>query len=398
MPGEAIDHLMAIVIMGALFVGAVIAVPTISYVNILYLEQQQLRNVALSVLKTILFDEGYPTNWGSMHGSSMFNQSDVKRFGLAVTSAPSLYVLDTDKVQKLASNPMGSIEYQKIKELLGLAGYDFSLIFRPQFQVDHNITEIIQNTGNWEVRFAVTVRRNNGEPVPNAKVSALLIYTTMGGGGGQEEKYDTKIINLEEKFTDSLGNCNGVSTITAPSGEKITSVAEIFKITVADRATLVVSRQDLPRWDDIAKISLVGDNIIATLNETAPGSKDSRWICDINMINLESSAVEPINLYDRPPGPWGEPDLQGGKRDLWTQTFPSLSGSDPALLIVTVRTEPIGAGGRTIAMMLGPYTMWSQGGIVELNTNLPKQAIVIVQRDVLIAGMAYQAELRLWNS
>lgn len=397
MPGEAIDHLMAIVIMGALFVGAVIAVPTISYVNILYLEQQQLRNVALSALKTILFDEGYPTNWGSMHGSSMFNQSDVKRFGLSLTSDPSLYVLDIDKVQKLASNPMGNLEYQKVKELLGLAGYDFSLVLRPQFQVDHNITEIIHNTNNWEVRFAITVRRNNGEPVPNAKVSALLIYTTIGGGG-QEEKYDTEVINLDEKFTDSLGNCNGVSTITAPSGEKITAAAEIFKITVADRATLVVSRQDVPRWDDIAKIALVGDTLIAKLNETAPGSKDSRWICDINMINLESSSNEPINLYDRPPGPWGDPDLQGGKRDLWSRTFPSLGSSDPALLIITVRTEPIGPGGRTIALMLGPYTMWSQGGIVELNPGLPRQAIVIVQRDVLIAGMAYQAELRLWKS
>src|SRR3990170_4861095 len=131
---------MAVVVLGAIFTAAVVVVPSLSYVNLLYLEQQQLRNVALSALKTILFDEGYPANWGSLADLNQFNENDVKRFGLALLSDPSFYVLDSDKVQRLSSgNPMGSMSYAKMKELLGLSGYDFSITMRPIFKVDKSV-------------------------------------------------------------------------------------------------------------------------------------------------------------------------------------------------------------------------------------------------------------------
>jgi len=387
--GEAYDHLAAVVVLCTIFVFAVFVVPSLAYVNLLYLEQQQLRNVALSAIKTILFDEGYPANWGSMHGLSQFNQSDVKRFGLALLSDPSLYVLDPAKVQRLAYNPMGNFSYSRVRELLGLTGYDFTIVLRPQFSVDKDVTI---SSDKKSISFNVNVSRYDGQPVPNAIVYATIIYTLKGN---KPDEFDTKAINMEKKYTDSLGRCKGTATIPVPSGWEIRDAAVIFRVTVADRATIVVSKQSTPNPDDAAKVSLVGDYIIARIDESLPGSKDARWICSIMMYNFETS----INLYNATVPPWGDPDLQKGFRDIWSMILPGLSYGEPAILIFTIRTDIEDKGGRTIVLLIGPYTMWSQGGVIEFNPGaVTSGASVSLQRDVIIAGMAYIAELRLWKT
>ena len=140
---------------------------------------------------------------------------------------------------------------------------------------------------------------------------------------------------------------------------------------------------------------MVGDEIVAKIDTSLPGSMDARWICDIVMYNFETSA----DLYDRAAPPWGDPDLQKGD-NLWRMTFPGLSQTEPAILIFTIRTDTLGPGGKTITLLIGPFTMWSQGGIVALNprTSPTSGALVVLQRDVIIAGMAYIAELRLWKT
>jgi len=393
LPSAAYDHLMALVVLGVIFAAAVFVVPSLSYVNLLYLEQQQLRNIALSALKTVLFDEGYPANWGSMSGTSQFNEANVNRFGLALLSDPSFYVLDLDKVQRLSYNPMGSISYQKVKELLGLSGYDFSIVLRPQFYVEREVTiSPPAPTAQTTVSFNVNVTRYGGQPVPNAIVYATIVYTLKGQGN---DDFDTKAFNMEKKYTDSLGKSNGDVTITAPSNWEIRSIAVIFKITVADRATMVVSEQSTPNPDDVANINLVGDTIIAKLNESAPGSNDARWITNIMMYNFETS----VNLYNHTSAPWGDPDLKKGGNTIWTQNFPGLSSGDPSILIFTFRTVPQGSG-RTYVLLIGPYTLWSQGGVIEMKplASPSSRASASVQRDVLISGMAYIAELRLWRA
>jgi len=383
---------MAVVVLGAIFIAAVFVVPSLSYVNLLYLEQQQMRNIALSALKTILFDEGYPANWGSMSGINQFNENDVKRFGLALLSDPSLFVLDPNKVGRLsASNPMGSMSYAKMKALMGLTGYDFSITLRPLFKVDRKVT-ITNNVNMATINFNINVSRNDGQPVPNAIVYATIVYTLTASSG--PESFDTKSISMERKFTDSLGRCSGTQQITAPSGWEIKDIAVIFKVTVADRTTMVISEQDSPNPDDVAKINVVGDNIIATLNGTAPGSNDARWITTITMYNFQTS----MNLYNHTSPPWGNPDLQKGSSETWTQNFPGFGSGEPSILIFTFRTVPQGSG-RTYVLLVGPYTMWSQGGIIQFNpVPASSGASTSVQRDVIIAGMAYVAELRLWKT
>ena len=386
MTGEAYDHLMALVVFGVIFTAAVFIVPSLSYVNLLYLQQQQLQNVALSVMKTILFDEGYPANWGSMHGIGMFNESDVQRFGLDQIGDPTLYVLDPNKVQRLAFNPMGSISYSRVRDLLGLTGYDFDIVLRPQFDVDADVTI---SSDRKTIGFNVNVSRYGGQPIPNAIVYATIYYALKTSG----DAYGNGAVNVQSR-TDSLGRCTGTQSISAPPGSEITDVAVIFRVTVADRATMVISKQSRPNPDDAAKISLVGDSIIATIDEALPGSKDARWICSVAMYNFETS----IDLYNRNAPPWGDADLQWGD-NMWNMTIPGLSFTEPSVLIFTIRTVPESGGGRTLVLLIGPYTMWSQGGVIAINPRPTSSgASVSIQRDVIIAGMAYIAELRLWKA
>ena len=378
---------MAVVVLGAIFTAAVVVVPSLSYVNLLYLEQQQLRNVALSALKTILFDEGYPANWGSMAGVNQFNENDVKRFGLALLSDPSFYVLDADKVQRLSNNPMGNISYQKVKSLLGLSGYDFSIVMRPLFDVKNNVNIARPNDQTANINFKVNVSRYDGQPVPNAIVWATIIYAV------DDTSYETRALTVRN-MTDSLGKSQGTTTVTVTGNAKIKDVIVIFRVTVADRSTLVVSSQDTTNPNDIALINVVGDNLVLTVPPNMPGSQDARWITNIQMYNFETS----VSLLNGS-GTGNDNKLNYGSSNVWSQSFPGLSSSDPGVLIFTFRTETEGPGGRTLAILVGPYAMWGQGGVLQFNTApVSSGASVAVQRDVIILGMAYVAELRLWKS
>ena len=387
MPGEAYDHLMAVVVLGAIFAAAVVVVPSLSYVNLLYLDQQQLRNIALSALKTILFDEGYPANWGSMHGVNQFNENDVQRFGLAALSDPSFYVLDHDKVQRLGNNPMGNMSYQKMKSLLGLTGYDFSIIMRPLFDVKKNVNIVRPDDSTANINFKANVSRYDGQPVPNAIVWATIIYAVDG------TSYETKALTVRN-VTDSLGKSQGTTTVTVTGNAKIKDVIVIFKVTVADRSTIVVSSEDTHTPDDIALINVVGDNLVLSLPPDMPGSNDARWITNIQMYNFETS----VSLLNGS-GTGNDNKLNYGSNTVWNQSFPGLSSSDPGVLIFTFRTETEGPGGRTLAILVGPYAMWGQGGVLQYNAvPVSSGASASVERDVIILGMAYVVELRLWKT
>jgi len=389
--GEAYDHLMAVVVLGAIFTATVFIVPSLSYVNLLYLQQQQLQNVALSAMKTILFDEGYPANWGVMHGIGLFNEADVKRFGLAESNEPSLYVLDPDKVQRLANNPMGNISYSKVKELLGLSGYDFTIVMRPLFNVDRSV--IIQRAGEQSatITWTANVSRHDGQPVPKATVCPTIIYAV-----DTNTAFETRT-ETSRAETDLLGKCQGTKVITVTGNAKIKDIVVFFRVTVADRATIVVSSQDTHEPNDIAKINIVGDTIVLSLPEDM-SNPENRWITNIQMYNFETS----ISLLN---GTTSGPDqhlykLNYGSWNVWNQTFSGLDQCEPAVLILTFWTT-LGKreGGRTLAILVGPWALWNLGGIVTLNpVPVGSGASASVERDVIIAGMAYVAELRLWKT
>jgi hypothetical protein len=59
------DHIVATLIIGVIFVGAVVVLPAMSFVNIQAVDQQQLRNTAINLLNAMLLEPGEPNTWGS---------------------------------------------------------------------------------------------------------------------------------------------------------------------------------------------------------------------------------------------------------------------------------------------------------------------------------------------
>jgi hypothetical protein len=155
---------------------------------------------------------------------------------------------------------------------------------------------------------------------------------------------------------------------------------------------LVASSYDARRTGDIAKINVVGDNLILTMPDIEQGSHENRWIMNILMYNFQTS----INLMNGT-GTGNEDKLNYGSDILWNEVFNGLDATEPVIFIMTFRAE-IGSG-RQLVVMIGPFGLWGQGGVMRFNdVPVSSGASASIQRDVIIAGMAYIAELRLWKT
>ena len=173
MAGGLYEYIIAITVVGMIFLSVVFIAPSLSYTNLLYIDQQQLRSLAVETLKAILLGAGYPANWGS---ADPFNPTSVHTFGLASTDSSSFYVLDPDKVQRLVKdNPIGYVEYPRMRKLLGLERYGFNIRIVPPF----NFTVVNAQVVPPHISFEVKVSLNDGRPVPNGKVNAVIFYTCL---------------------------------------------------------------------------------------------------------------------------------------------------------------------------------------------------------------------------
>jgi len=375
------DHVVAILVVGALFVGAVVIVPTMSFINFQAVDQQQLRNIALNVFNTMLLDTGKPLYWGSMD-PFYANDPRVQRFGLASVADSTFYVLDPDKVQRLVKgNPLGGMDYATVKQLLGLQGYGFSLRIIPPFNVTNvDGTPIpskspISIVGD-RLSYAVKVAYLDGTPIPNALVWATMIYT---------QGTNFAVTTRSSVATDALGICRDTVTLAfAPQHAVV-----ILRVTVADVATLVVTFGTTPP-DDVAKINFVGDTIILTMPDATP--RGARWVDNIIPIGNEEDLEF---LYN---GTRGNDDkLNYGAWNVWSKNFNGLRSRNPLIFIFNFWTVIKGEG-RQEVLVAGPYqnllgyTVFEYGGSVKSSS-----AAVRIQRSVTISGMTYIAELWLWK-
>jgi len=386
MTGTLYDHLTAVIIIGGLFVAAVIVVPTLSFVNLFYVDQQQLRNIALETLKTMLLDTGYPLNWGS---DGNFNESDVERFGLALSDSSSSYVLDPDKVQRLVvNNSLGWIEYETARQLLGLEGYGFSISILPPFNV--TVKDVSPPGQNKNQEFEVTVKFNDEKPLPNAVVEANVVYSYLVEKG--KTAYDNKYAihyNHTKGTTNELGKCK----IKTQIGESIDRVQEnlliIIKTTVADITTITMMYQEGSAPEGIAEINVSGDSV----NLTRPEKYDPNaniWICGIAMITEDGL----IHLYN---GTKSD-KLNYGSKDLWSETFNGLKSMNPVFTIFNFNAVEKKEGRQGI-LLVGPYPN-HLGSRVTHYGYAPQRAYggtVKLQRAVNISGMTYIFELLLWK-
>ena len=230
---EAYDNIVAILLVGLIFIGAVLLMPALSTSNMQSVDYQQLRNTAVNVFDNILLNPGDPIDWGSTQD---FSPETVNNFGLAKYQDSHFYILDPDKVQRLKSgNPLGEITNEKAKELLNLDGYGFSLRIIPPFNVTNvdgtkittensPINAILLNDELHPVcRFDVKVSFLDGRPIAEANVQSLLVYTN-----GDEFRQSIPVTIQ----TDSIGLCtDSIDLDFVPS-----QVIVILKIDVAEVA------------------------------------------------------------------------------------------------------------------------------------------------------------------
>lgn len=366
------EYLTATVVVGILFVTAVVVTPNVSYMSLLYVDEQQLRNIALEALKTLLLDPGYPLDWGT---ANSFDQNDVERFGLELTGCSSPYILDADKVQRLVvDNPLNWLEYEKARELLGVQGYGFNIKIFPPF----NVNVETSRQGN-TLAFDVFVKFDDKRPVPKAVVNTIYVYSYKNEGS-QEDKY---FINFTQytAITDELGSCRIEHKLQQG---RISDNVTVIRTTVADLTTVTTVEGHLN--SSVAGANMVGDEIILTRPEKSEPN-DNRWICDI--VALTEDGL--ITIYD------GNKNdtLNYGSKNLWRKTLPGLKDINPTFVFVDINAVEKQEGRRG-TIVIGPYPNYVGSRVINYG-GIPAGPSVKLQRVVNISGLTYIFELVLWK-
>ncbi len=386
MVSAAYDHIVAILIVGAIFVGTVVALPALNYSNLQTLDQQQLRNTALNVFDSMLLSAGSPSNWGSK--SFPFDQNNVKLFGLASPSALSKFVLDSDKVQRLDPTNAGVIDYDRVRTLLNTEDYGFQLsIYRP-FEVNWSLD--ITNT---VVRFFVTVTRTeDGTPIPNAEVRVTITVTASKPPKAGEGDFISQRYDPTTYYTNVTGSCAG-SLNTDLSGFNIDYAVAIMQITVGGLSTTVVAEKG-NQITNLIKISTFGDTITLSLPDVLNDTKSERRVKEIDAYDVENL----IRLFKA--GDVNPPEIKitkGQGYEYWSITFQGLSAVNPTVLLFAMQLTLKGIG-RTIVLIAGPYSFGGSEKIFSFGPEPSSENVItIMRRLVVISDMTYVAQIAFWK-
>ena len=380
------DHIIAILVVGMIFVGAVVVLPTMSIVNLQAVDQQQLRNTALNVFNAMLLDTGEPVDWGSFRSFKM-NDPRVQRFGLASSHDSTFYVLDPDKVQRLVvGNPMNYCDYTRVRELLGLQNYGFHLRIIPPF----NVTFLSTTVTPCCINYKASVAYLDGTPIPNAQTYATVVYA--------KGKDYFNITQSGPVGTNPMGICEGTVElgITEPDYYMVT-----LRVTVADVATLVATSGE-PFNNTIAIINVVYDTLVLTSTKDPPDynepPNENVWILDIVAIGSQGLLW---HLFDgTKAGQDNKFNTGVGTFELWYEDFPGLHDFEPVVFIFNFwAVDPITGLGRQQVLIVMAYPDVLGTSVFDYGGSLKnvRGASVKVQRSVVISSMTYTAELWLWK-
>jgi hypothetical protein len=380
------DHIIAILVVGMIFVGAVVVLPTISFANLQAVDQQQLRNTALNVFNAMLLDTGEPANWGSVEDFKM-NDPRVQRFGLASAQDSKFYVLDPDKVQRLVvGNPLNYCDYNRVRELLGLQNYGLHLRIIPPFNVTFLSTSVTGDSLNYKVKVAYL----DGTPIPNAQTYATVVCT--------KGKDDFNITQSGPVGTNPMGMCEGTVKlgITEPDYYMVT-----LRVTVADVATLVATSGE-PFNNTIAVMNVVYDTLLLTSTKDPPDynepPNENVWILNIVAIGSQGSLWHLFTGTKQ--GQGNKFNTGQGTFELWDEIFPGLHDFDPVVFIFNFWAVDNDTGqGRQQVLIVMAYPDILGTNIFDYGGSLKnvRGAAVKVQRSVIISSMTYTAELWLWK-
>jgi hypothetical protein len=392
MVNEAYDHIVAIVIVGMIFIGTVVALPAIAFSNLQTVDEQQLRNTALNVFEAMLLSVGSPSDWGSTSVDETFDKTKINTFGLARSNPLSKFVLDVDKVQRIdPGNPTGIIQYDDIRHLLNIEDYGFKFTILRPFEVDWSL-DIMNNA----VYYSVNVTRTEDKtPIPNAVVT---VTTTLGISSSSDPKkaaqYD--IVKLEPviKTTDVMGRCSGSQT---GPGETITHALSIMTITVAGMSTTVVAHTESP-FIGVIKLTTSGDTLTISLPEEVIGN-DTHSERIIHNIDAYFSEGSLLSLYDDEVDgvPPNDHVTHGSGYEFWTFTYPGLRDMDPTALVFWVETTLKGYG-RVLIAVAGTMDFGDSSEIISIGPeSTSERVIAVMRRLVVISGMTYVTAITFWK-
>lgn len=391
---ETYEHIVAILLVGLIFIGAVVMMPSLSFANLQNIDQQQLRNTALNVFNTIFLESGQGLNgteltydWGSI---VPWNSSNVKRFGLASSEGSEFFILDPDKVQRLESSILGNISVTQLKELLGLESYGLRLRIIPPFNITNTDGTLLSDNspilinGNL-VQYAIKVSYLDGRPIPNAEIWAKAVYS---------DKNTFDMTNATTYYTNALGFFEGSAVLEFEPN----FVTLILRITVADVATLVVTTGE--NSIESVNVGLVGDDVTLRIEQPDEGGTTPNTF--VNEIYVVGGSEDVWKLYEGSNTNYDMFNPGAGNFEFWSESFPGLNYHDPILLILNLNTVPKDdespENGRQDVVVAGPYQKLLGYSVFEFgNSDAGSHASVRVQRNVIISGMTYTAELLLWK-
>jgi len=378
------DHIFAMVVISILFISAVVIMPQISMGNMQAIEQQQLRNIALNLFNSMLLDTGDPADWGSKCDENYcFDPNVVKRFGLACPRSQTLYVLDPDKVQRLnTQNPLGYLPYDYLKKILNLQGYGFSFRLIPPFNVTNvDGTEITESrtplkfVNSTTLMYALRVTYLDGSPIPNAQLEGFIFYS---------KGKDFKLGPIDPAVTNASGFCSQFIKLELDSPDY---VMVILRISVADVAAILVTMgRDASVY--VADVNIVGNTVVLTKAKNP--SNDDVKIVSIYVYTTDGNLLSLYNGTQKDHFNTGS-----GQLSLWSKTFSNLQELNPAILIFDFSTVD---KGRREIVVAGPfrnllnYNVFGYGGNVPVGGGAVK-----LQRNIVIEGMIYTAELWVWK-
>jgi len=391
MVNEAYDHIVAIVFVGVIFLGTVVALPAIAFTNLQTVDEQQLRNTALNVFETMLLSVGSPSDWGTTSIDETFDPTKINTFGLAKSNPLSKFVLDIDKVQRIdPENPTGIVTYDDIRRLLNIEEYGFKLTILRPFEVNWSL-DIINNI----VYYSVNVTRTEDKtPIPNADVT---VSTTMGistsSDGKKAAHYEIVKLDPVTKTTDVMGRCDGSQT--GPGGT-ITHALSIMTITVAGMSTTVIAHTESP-FIGIIKLTTSGDTITLSLPDEMVGNdtRSSRIIYNIDVYLSEGL----LSLYDRERDGTISNDhiTHGSGWEFWTFNYPGLRAMNPTALVFWIEVTLQGYG-RVLIAVAGTMDLGESAEILSIGPESTNERVIAVMRRlVVISDMTYISAITFWK-
>jgi len=182
--------------------------------------EEQLYTVAERLMDKIVLTPGcaYPPgsprcveDWGT---SIEVTPENLVDFGLALAGSRTPYILDPDKVMRLANlstvpNPL-LLNSSRLAELLALKqeyGFHFSMRPALYLYVDSVGCYAARNSRYYPSVFEVQMVNYYDVGVPNANVTAMYIFVRAKPGGSNDAELEDKAVFTKTCTTDGVGRC-----------------------------------------------------------------------------------------------------------------------------------------------------------------------------------------------